>query len=144
MTEEPEKAKPRVVLDSNVIISGFAFERGNPATILEWLFWGEIEVYISPFILEEISKSFREDFDWSESRIEEAVLLLRAYCIVIDPEPNAATPELTPADNRILDCAVLGKVQYLVTGDKGILQLKEFGGVVIVRPAEFLASIHQA
>ena len=77
MPGEPEGSKPRVVLDSNVIISGLVFSRGNPADILELLRRGEIDAYISPFILEEVTRSFREDFDWSEPRIEEQLRLLR-------------------------------------------------------------------
>lgn len=139
MQEGLAKARPRVVLDSNVLISGFVFEKGKPAAILEALRKGEIEVVISPFILEEISRSFSEDFDWNNRRISEAIQFLLDHCIPVNPDPEAAVPELTPADNRILDCAVHGQVEYLVTGDKGILKLQEYEQIEIITPAQFLA-----
>lgn len=138
MQEGSAKARPRVVLDSNVLISGFVFEKGKPAAILESLRKGEIEVVISPFILEEISRSFSEDFDWNNRRINQAIQFLLDYCIPVNPDAEAAVPELTPADNRIFDCAVHGQVEYLVTGDRGILKLGEFQGIKTVTPAQFL------
>ena len=95
-------------------------------------------MYISPFILEEVSRAWRGRFAWEESRIEEALLFLRTYCTVVDPEHVASVSGLTAEDNRVLDCAVHGGVQYLVTGDRGIQRLKEFQGVSVVAPAEFL------
>lgn len=140
MQEGRARARRRAVLDSNVIISGLVFEKGNPARVLEALRTGEIEAVISPHILDEISRSFREDFDWNEARVLEAVRLLRQLCTVIDPPIEAAVSDLTPADNRMLDCAVHGQVEYLVTGDRGILRLAKFEGIEIVAPAQFVFS----
>ncbi|MCI0440671.1 MAG: putative toxin-antitoxin system toxin component, PIN family [Chloroflexi bacterium] len=136
-------AKPTAVLDSNLIVSGFTFPRGNPSEILELLLQGEIEVYVSTFILEEVSRVWRERFGWDEMRIEDALLFLRTYCTVIEPSQEADVRALTAADNRILDCTVQGGVHYLVTGDRGIQQLKEYQGIAIVSPVEFLAILRQ-
>ena len=43
-----------------------------------------------------------------------------------------------PDDNMVLECALAGHAQYIVSGDKDLLELKEFRGVRIVRAAEFL------
>jgi putative PIN family toxin of toxin-antitoxin system len=137
MQEGQAKARPRVVLDSNVLISGLVFEKGKPARILEALRKGEIEVVISPFILEEVSRSFSEDFDWNNRRINQAVQFLLDHCIPVNPNAETTVPELTPADNRVLDCARHGQVEYLVTGDRGILKLRQYEQVKIVTPAEF-------
>ena len=50
MPEDIARAKPGAVLDSNVIISGLAFRRGNPRQVLEMLKEGEIDVVISPLL----------------------------------------------------------------------------------------------
>jgi predicted nucleic acid-binding protein len=44
-----------------------------------------------------------------------------------------------PDDNMVLECALEGHVQYIVSGDKDLLELKEFRGIRIVRAAEFLS-----
>ena len=43
-----------------------------------------------------------------------------------------------PDDNMVLECAVGGNAQYIVTGDKDLLVLKTFRGVQIPRASEFL------
>ena len=136
--EDAGPAKPTAVLDSNVIISGFAFSGGNPQSILDLLREGEIHVYISPFMLAEVSRVWRGRFAWEESRIEEALLFLRTYCTAVDPRQVASVSGLTAQDNSILDCAVHGGVQYLVTGDHGLQRLNDVQGVSVVTPAAFL------
>ena len=96
-------AKPTAVLDSNVLISGFAFSGGNPEAILDLLRQEEIHVYISPFILEEVSWAWKGRFAWEETRIEEALLFLRTYCTVVDPRQAASVSGVTAEDNRILE-----------------------------------------
>jgi predicted nucleic acid-binding protein len=49
-----------------------------------------------------------------------------------------------PKDNKIIECAVAGNVDYLVSGDKGILILKEFRGIKIVSVAEMFEIIFPA
>ena len=138
INEGASPAKPTAVLDSNVLISGFSFSGGNPDAILNLLRHGNIHVHISAFILDEVSRAWRRRFAWDESRIEEALLFLRTYCTVVDPLQVASVSGLTDADNRVLDCAVDGGVQYLVTGDRGIQRINEYQGVSIVSQAEFL------
>jgi putative PIN family toxin of toxin-antitoxin system len=126
------------VLDSNVIISGLGFG-GKPREILEALRKGEIEVVISPFIVAEVRKSLGEDVHLDDTTAESSIDRLSRRCIVLDPSPEATIVAANPADNRVLDCAVQGDAEFLVTGDKRhLLPLKEYQGVKIVSPAEFL------
>lgn len=138
MPEDIARAKLRAVLDSNVIISGLAFRLGNPRQVLDMLREGEIEVVISPFILFEVAGSLREDFGWDQADIESELTLLRSRGVVIDPPPEASVSQLSAADNRIVDCAIQGQVQYLVTGDHGIQRVGEFRGVRTISPSQFL------
>lgn len=92
----------------------------------------------SVFIIEEVSRIWREKFGWQDSRIEDAVHLLRTYGTVIDPPRQSSEARLSADDNRVLDCAIDGAVEYLVTGDRGIRSLGQFQGISIVNPAEFL------
>lgn len=52
-----------------------------------------------------------------------------------------AVIEKDPSDNRYLECAVATGASYIVTGDPHLLKLKEYRGVVILKPAEFLALV---
>jgi predicted nucleic acid-binding protein len=46
-----------------------------------------------------------------------------------------------PADNRILECAVAGKADLIVSGDRHLLKLKSYEGISIVRPIDFLRTL---
>ena len=136
MNIERRKEKPKVVLDTNVIISGLNF-RGSPRKILDLIRKGQVELYISFFILEEVRGVLKEKFDWDEERIQTAIGKLKTA--LVKPKNNVSVIKKDEDDNRILECAVEGKVQYVVSGDrKHILPLKEYQGIKILSPAEFL------
>ena len=137
MPEESDPPKLKVLLDSNVIISGLT-HGGNPRAILDLLWLGEIECFISPFILAEVGNSLSEDFGWSDSAAGQALSILQTHCVVIDPPQDASLSQLSPADNRILDCAVQGQVQYLVTGDRALQGVGDYHGIQIISPIAFL------
>ena len=80
----------------------------------------------------------REAFDWDQADIESETALLLSRGIVVDPVPEASASQLSATDNRVLDCAVQGHVEYLVTGDHGIQRIGEFRGVRVVSPSQFL------
>ncbi len=100
---------------------------------------GEMELYISPFILDEMKVVLREDFGWSEQDIQEIVEELTARAILVEPKIKVSAIKEKEADNRILEYAVEGDAQYIISGDKHQLQpLKEYQGVRLLSPEEFL------
>ena len=133
-----ENKEPKVVIDTNVFISGLNFT-GKPSEVLK-LFWkGEIRVFISPFILKEIEKILREKFEWSEGQVQRILNRIKAKAIEVRPKIKVPVIKEKDDDNRILECAVEGKAQYLISGDeRHLLPLKEYQGIRILSPSEFL------
>ncbi|MFN0094325.1 MAG: putative toxin-antitoxin system toxin component, PIN family [Dehalococcoidia bacterium] len=77
----------------------------------------------------------------SRLRLDEPALLLtnlRLRAQVVQPSRTVDICR-DPADNRVLEAAVAGAVDYVVTGDKDLLVLGAFEGIPIVDPATFLA-----
>jgi uncharacterized protein len=133
-----ESKKPRVVIDTNVFVSGLNFA-GRPGEILELFIKGNIEVFISPFILSEIERILRERFEWSEGNIRSVLNQIKRQTILVHPRIKVTVIKWKDDDNRILECAIEGKVQYLISGDrKHLLPLKEYQGTKILSPSEFL------
>ena len=66
----------RIVLDTNVLVSGLNYT-GTPNRLLRLLFQGEIDWFISPFILEELHRVLTEKFLWEEDRSQRALRLIR-------------------------------------------------------------------
>jgi len=133
-----ENRRPRVVIDTNVFISGLNFA-GRPSEVLELLIKGEIEVFISPFILAELERILRDRFEWKAEQLHRALSRIRAKTILVQPKIRVSAIKEKDDDNRILECAVEAKVEYLVSGDrKHLLPLREYQGVKILSPAEFM------
>ena len=93
---------------------------------------------VSPFILAEVEGVLRGKLEVPERTAEEASGFLREHCLVVDPPEEAAAVGPSPADNRVLDCAVASQADYLVTGDRGIQRVETFQGGSIVSPADFM------
>ncbi len=97
------------------------------------------EVFLSEFILEELARNLRKKTKLSASDVEEALTLLRNRATIIEPRRHIAVIQRKDSDNRILECAFDSKAQVLVTGNfQDLLPLREFHGVVILKPRDFL------
>ncbi len=130
--------RPKVVIDTNVFVSGLNFS-GRPREVLELMRKGRIEVIVSSFILKELREVLRKDFGWGEERVRDTIRLIEIQTSKVDPKTRLSIIKEKDSDNRILECALEGKVQYIVSGDKRhILPLKKFQGIEILSPADFL------
>ena len=132
------RSKPKVVIDTNVFVSGLTF-KGKPREVLDLVWRGDIEACISPFILRELEETLRKDFGWDKDQIKNTIEKIRAKTILVHPKNKVSVIKENDDDNRILECAIEGRVQYLISGDrKHLLPLKEYQGIKILSPAEFL------
>lgn len=133
----------RVVLDTNVLVSGLISPHDPPAqNIVHWL-EGVFTLLYSPAILEEPEDVLNRD--WLKDRLTETpdriADLLEAVTVfgeLVVGYVNVAGAIVDPFDEMFLACAMLDEADYLVTGDKVILALNMFGKTEIVSPARFL------
>ena len=131
----------KVVLDTNVIVSGLNFP-GNERLVLELALRGRFELYLSTFILEETAGVLVRKFAWDEERSSQALRALGNAATVIYPRRLPEMIEGGHADNRILECAVDASADYLVTGDRRhLLPLGEHGGTRILNAPRFLSAL---
>ena len=134
----------RVVLDTNVIISALNFP-GNERMVLELALRGRFDFFLSLFILEEVAGVLMRKFGWDEERTTQVIRILESAATVIEPPCLEEVIEGGHADNRVLECAVAAKANYLVTGDRRhLLPLEEHQGTRIVNAPRFLSALAQA
>ncbi|MCD6574935.1 putative toxin-antitoxin system toxin component, PIN family [Candidatus Aerophobetes bacterium] len=137
------KTRPKVVIDTNVFVSGLTF-KGKPRRVLDLIWKGEIEVCVSSFILKELKETLEKDFAWEGERIEETIERIKRETLQVQPKTKISVIKEKESDNRILECGVEGKAQYIISGDKRhLLPLKEYQGIKIISPAQFLRIISQ-
>jgi uncharacterized protein len=132
----------RVTADSNIYISALHFG-GPPDRFLDVARSGVIHLSISEAILAEVTRVLRDKFGWSEEALALARARIGDFTEVVTPAQTLDAVREDPADNRILECAVEGNSDYLVTRDNRLLKLNNFGKIQIIKVAEFLEIVRE-
>lgn len=131
----------RVVLDVNILVSAIGWE-GPPSRILRACRQGRLDLVLSQALLDELARvlaypklarlAAHPDLPvilaWLY-RPEHLVVPTRAIEVIADDPP----------DNRVLEAAVAGRAQAIVSGDDDLLRLGGFEGIPIVTAAAFVA-----
>lgn len=128
----------RVVIDTNVFISGLIWG-GNPKIILESWLQGKFSLLMSPYLCFEIVSVY-ERFNNPKEDVERLKLYLETQTIKIVPRKKINVCR-DKKDNQILGLCLVGEADFLITGDKDLLFLKKFGNTKILKPKEFLKSL---
>jgi putative PIN family toxin of toxin-antitoxin system len=133
----------RVVLDTNLLISGIITPKGTPAKIVDAWHDELFELVVTEEILDEVERvlaysKIRKYHRWSDKEIDEFITGLRVFGFLAKPEPLPGVPVRDPDDLKFLECAVGGEADCVVTGDKDLLSIVEIWGIRILRPTEFL------
>jgi putative PIN family toxin of toxin-antitoxin system len=129
----------RVVTDTNVFISALMFG-GLPGILLDLALRRRFTLVTSKALLDELNEKLRGKFAVSESDALAIRAKLEGNATLADPDFELnAVPE-DPDDNRVLECAVAGKADFIVSGDRHLLQIRSYDGIAIVRVRQFLES----
>lgn len=129
--------KPRVVLDTNVLLSALVFG-GRPRQVVELLARDLIDVVISEEILTEMRRHVANKFPAFTDDLVKFEMLLEQDSELVKLGGITITVCRDADDNRILETAVLGSCEYIVSGDKDLLVLERYKSIQILKPAEFL------
>lgn len=128
----------RVVLDTNVLISAILFG-GKPRQILEKAIRGEIRLCLSEPILEELKGVLqRSKFNYSAEMIQFILTELTGIADFVNPSETINVVLEDPEDNRILECAVEAKANYVISGDFHLLKLSRYLNIEVLNVAAFL------
>jgi putative PIN family toxin of toxin-antitoxin system len=130
----------KVVIDTNVFISAFYLPPSRPANVVLLARRKTILNLISPQILKEVERIIKKKLLWDNSKTEGAVRLIKNFSEEVHPQERLAIIVDDP-DNRILECAVAGQADFIISGDKHLLKLKNFQGINVVTPADFLVAM---
>lgn len=130
---------PKIVLDSNIIISALFFG-GKPRKIFNLIRKKELIGIISPYIIFELKEVLsRRQFNIGVEKREEVEKVLTKYFQVVSPLVQVNLVKGCHPDNNILALAIDSQADYLITGDKKhILPLRKITKTRIVTADEFL------
>jgi putative PIN family toxin of toxin-antitoxin system len=133
--------KPRVVLDTNIYISAILFG-GRPEEVFLLVKEEEVDLYVSTAIIAEVAAKLTDKFHWSPADVTDVVKEIGETATVVRPRKRLYVIAGDESDNRVLECAIEAKAEFIVSGDRRhLLSLKQYDGIRIVSAAVFLRRI---
>lgn len=126
----------RVVLDTNLYVSAYGFG-GKPSAVVRGAILGDYALIVSPAILTELADKLYAVLGFDDNHVRGVLLQIARVAEVVRPAETLHVVN-DEADNRVLECAVDGRADIIVSGDKHLLGLGAYEGVEIIRVAEFL------
>jgi len=127
----------RLVFNTNIFISAFVIPYSKAAKAILKILEGTDSLIISKEIINEVLSVLSSKFHRDSEAISHTALYLSDLARIVKPIKKIHILEDDP-DNRVLECALHGKADAIITGDKEMLKLKEFEGVRIMSLKEYL------
>lgn len=130
----------KAVFDANIFVSAFAIPGGRANAAILKTVEGEVHLVISRPIIHEALDVLGRKFDWNPEELARVAVYLSELAEVVAPRSRLKVLRDEP-DNRILECAVMGKADAIVTGDQALRQLGEYRGIRLLSLRDFLDSV---
>jgi putative PIN family toxin of toxin-antitoxin system len=128
----------KIVLDTNVLVSGLLTPFGPSAKVVRMLFHGELELYLDARILSEYREVLqRPKFNFSHDNVNVIIDFIEQHSQFISSLPLINNLPDTE-DEPFLEVAAAGNAKALVTGNKKHFPYSASGGINIFSPSEFL------
>ncbi len=127
----------KVVFDSNILIAALLFPGGRADAAVENILDGTDDLLISRPIIQEVLAVLAKKFSRDKEELSRVSVVLGEMGTLVEPSRRLSVFGDEP-DNRILECAVEGMAEAIVTGDKAILAAGEYEGVRIISLARYL------
>ena len=134
---------PRVVFDTNILFSAVGW-LGNPHQCVQAARQGKCLSLTCEPILAELAEKLHLKRGLDASKTAEITDEICACFRVIAIPGTLKVIVADPDGDAILECAVIGQAQYLVSGDRHLLTLGNYQDIQIIKAAEFLAVIQSA
>lgn len=139
----PSEKPPKVVLDTNNLVSSIINRKGASSKILDLFRKDRLTIFTSPFQLEELRRvlsypRIAQKYHLTPAKIKKMVTIIKRLSSIVYPAQTPQIIKLDPDDNQILAIAQEAKVNSIISGDKHLLTLKNWKGIPIVTAKKFL------
>lgn len=124
----------RIVLDTNIYIAAALNSSGFSEEVLNFAIRANFKIVISEEILQEIQSKLTHKFQWPKENIDFFLARIRKITEVVDIRERISVIVRDPEDNKILECAVAGEADLIVSLDQDLIKLKNFKGIGIIHP----------
>lgn len=136
----------RIVVDTNVLFSGFISRESYTANVIDSWIAKNFEPTVSSEIIQEYCEVMVRDKFSALGTTEERLNLIHMmlsfeHVVLVDPKEKICLIEDDPKDNIFIECALAGECKFIVSGDHHLLKLKEYKDIKIVIAKEFINTL---
>ncbi|OGW17240.1 MAG: putative toxin-antitoxin system toxin component, PIN family [Nitrospinae bacterium RIFCSPLOWO2_12_FULL_45_22] len=132
----------KVVYDTNLIVSAALKKESLPALLLSLALEDKVRLFISPALIKEYEEVLkRPRFKLGHNEIMELIEEINQKATIVKPTKKLDIITEDEADNRILECALKAKADFIITGNKKHFRFERFKGIRIITPKEFMDEI---
>ena len=128
----------RVVFDTNIFISALVIPGSQAEKAVFRILDGDDTLLISKPILDELLTTLARKFSRDSEALSQVAVMLTEMSEMVKPKSTVEVFKDDP-DNRVLECAESGQADAIVTGDKEMLQLKQYQGIRLISLRDYLA-----
>ena len=128
----------KIVLDANIFISSF-FWGGNPRLVVERVIAGIDVLFITKEILDEIEDVIgRPKFHAGKEEIRYFINSIEEIGNKITPNKRIKHGSRDESDNKYIECGITANVDFIISGDTHLLELKKYGNIQIVSAKDYI------
>jgi putative PIN family toxin of toxin-antitoxin system len=127
----------KVVFDTNILVSALVFPGGRGEAALRRIIEQQDILVLSKPVLDELLGVLGRKFSRNAEEIAHVAVFLSELAQYVKPRRRLRVVK-DDLDNRILECAITGRADAIVTGDRALLALGEYRGVRIITLREYL------
>jgi putative PIN family toxin of toxin-antitoxin system len=134
----------RIVIDTNIFIS--SLWKGSSRKILDLAQLGKVKLVLSNEIVNEFIKvmdypEIKEKIIIKNLDLGRTVEQIIRFSEIVEPKRKVKLVKNDPEDNKFLECAIEGRVDYIISKDQDLLILKSVESIPIITPEEFLKKL---
>ena len=131
--------RQRVVFDTNILVSALVFPGGRGEAALRRIIGQTDQLVLSRPIVDELLDVLARKFARDAEELAHVAIFVTELAVVVAPKRRLRVVKDDP-DNRIIECAVAGRAEVIVTGDKALLALKLYQKIRILTLREYLGT----
>jgi len=128
----------KFTLDTNFLVSATQWNYSISHKLLEKFIRENHELFTTKEILEEFEDILKRDFKYSNEESRNIIERVLQFLTLVAPSEKVNVVKEDVDDNKIIECALESKAEYIISYDQHLLKLKEYQGIKIVRPEEAL------
>ena len=129
----------KITVDTNFLISATQWDYSVAHKLLKKLILINAILFTTKEILDEFAKVLERDFKYSKDEINNILEKTLSFVTLVKPVQKVDVIKDDPDDNKIIECALESKSEYIITYDNHLLKITAYQGIRIIKPEEAMS-----